>query len=100
MGIDKIAFTGSTAAGGRIAAIAGEQLKRVSLELGGKSASIVLEDADLDVTVEGLRMASLVNNGESCVAHTRILAPRSRYSRRSPPKPGSLSRGPSARCTR
>jgi acyl-CoA reductase-like NAD-dependent aldehyde dehydrogenase len=78
-GVDKIAFTGSTAAGRRIAAIAGEQLKRLSLELGGKSASIVLEDADLASTVEGLKTVSLGNNAESCVAHTRILAPRSRY---------------------
>ena len=78
-GVDKIAFTGSTAAGRRIAAIAGEQLKRVSLELGGKSAAIVLDDADVEATVDGLRIASLQNNGESCVAHTRILVPRSRY---------------------
>jgi aldehyde dehydrogenase (NAD+) len=78
-GVDKIAFTGSTAVGRRIASIAGEQLKRVSLELGGKSASIILEDADLTAAVEGLRTLSLGNNAESCVAHTRILAPRSRY---------------------
>ncbi|MFF9488208.1 aldehyde dehydrogenase [Streptomyces sp. NPDC014676] len=78
-GIDKIAFTGSTGAGRTIAAIAGRQLKRVSLELGGKSAAIVLEDADLDAMVEGLKFLSLANNGESCVAHTRILVHRSRY---------------------
>ncbi|GAA1464260.1 aldehyde dehydrogenase [Nocardiopsis exhalans] len=78
-GIDKIAFTGSTAAGRRIASIAGQQLKRVSLELGGKSASIVLPDADFDDTVARLKTLSLANNGENCVAHTRILAPRSRY---------------------
>ncbi|MDX3098795.1 aldehyde dehydrogenase [Streptomyces sp. ME01-24h] len=78
-GVDKIAFTGSTAAGRRIAAIAGEQLKRVSLELGGKSAAIILEDADVEAAVGGLKYASFPNNGESCVAHTRILAPRSRY---------------------
>ena len=77
--VDKIAFTGSTAAGRRIASIAGEQLKRVSLELGGKSASIVLPDADLEETVNGLKFASLGNNGEACVAHTRIVLPRSRY---------------------
>lgn len=78
-GIDKIAFTGSTTVGRRIASLAGQQLKRVSLELGGKSASIILEDADLPAVVEGLKWASFANNGESCVAHTRILAPRSRY---------------------
>jgi aldehyde dehydrogenase (NAD+) len=77
--IDKIAFTGSTAAGRRIGAIAGEQLKRVSLELGGKSASIVLPDADLADTVAGIRYAAFSNNGEACIAHTRILLPRERY---------------------
>ncbi|KIF73322.1 aldehyde dehydrogenase [Streptomyces sp. 150FB] len=78
-GVDKIAFTGSTAAGRRIAAIAGEQLKRVSLELGGKSASIILQDADLTAVTEGLKFASFANNAENCQAHTRILAPRGRY---------------------
>jgi len=78
-GVDKIGFTGSTRAGRRIASIAGEQLKRVSLELGGKSASIILPDADVDTTVDGLKQASLLNNGEACIAHTRILAPRARY---------------------
>jgi aldehyde dehydrogenase (NAD+) len=78
-GIDKIAFTGSTAAGRRIASIAGQQLKRVSLELGGKSAAIILQDADLEAVTEGLKYLSFGNNSESCVAHTRILAPRSRY---------------------
>ncbi|MET8560947.1 aldehyde dehydrogenase [Streptomyces flaveolus] len=78
-GIDKIAFTGSTGAGRAIAAIAGRQLKRVSLELGGKSAAIVREDADLDAMTEGLKFLSFANNGEACVAHTRILVHRSRY---------------------
>ncbi len=78
-GVDKIAFTGSTAAGRRIAAICGEQLKRVSLELGGKSAAIVLDDADLAATVQGLKFASLMNNGQACVAQTRVLASRNRY---------------------
>jgi aldehyde dehydrogenase (NAD+) len=79
-GVDKIAFTGSTRAGRQIAAIAGQQLKRVSLELGGKSAAIVLADADLAQTLEGLKNASLAGNGEACIAQTRILAPRDRYS--------------------
>jgi betaine-aldehyde dehydrogenase len=78
-GIDKVAFTGSTAAGRRIASICGEQLKRCSLELGGKSAAIVLDDADLTLTMQGLRFASLMNNGQACVAQTRILASRQRY---------------------
>ncbi|MFH9347976.1 aldehyde dehydrogenase [Kitasatospora sp. NPDC017646] len=77
--VDKIAFTGSTRAGRRIAAIAGEQLKRVSLELGGKSAAVILPDADIARAVRGLKFSSLLNNGESCIAQTRILAPRSRY---------------------
>jgi betaine-aldehyde dehydrogenase len=78
-GIDKVAFTGSTAAGRTIASICGEQLKRVSLELGGKSAAIILDDADLAATVEGLKFASFMNNGQACVAQTRILASRKRY---------------------
>jgi betaine-aldehyde dehydrogenase len=78
-GVDKIAFTGSTAAGRTIASICGEQLKRVSLELGGKSAAIVLDDADLAKTMEGLKFASLMNSGQACVAQTRILASRSNY---------------------
>ncbi|MEV7320541.1 aldehyde dehydrogenase [Streptomyces sp. NPDC093970] len=78
-GVDKISFTGSTGAGRRIAAIAGRQLKRVSLELGGKSAAIILPDADVERAVAGLKFASLLNNGESCIAQTRVLAPRARY---------------------
>jgi betaine-aldehyde dehydrogenase len=77
--VDKVAFTGSTAAGRTIAAICGEQLKRVSLELGGKSAAIILDDADLEATMGGLKFASLMNNGQACVAQTRILASRKRY---------------------
>jgi betaine-aldehyde dehydrogenase len=77
--VDKVAFTGSTAAGRKIAAICGEQLKRVSLELGGKSAAIILDDADLGATVEGLKFASLMNNGQACVAQTRVLASKKRY---------------------
>jgi acyl-CoA reductase-like NAD-dependent aldehyde dehydrogenase len=72
-GIDKISFTGSSATGRHIAALCGEQLKRVSLELGGKSAAIILDDADIGNTVKQLKMASLMNNGQACVAQTRIL---------------------------
>jgi aldehyde dehydrogenase (NAD+) len=77
--VDKVAFTGSTRAGRRIASLAGEQLKRVSLELGGKSAAVILPDADLGAAIQGLKFGSLLNNGEACIAQTRILAPRSRY---------------------
>jgi acyl-CoA reductase-like NAD-dependent aldehyde dehydrogenase len=75
-GVDKIAFTGSTAAGRRIAAIAAGQMKRISMELGGKSAALVLEDADIAATVAGLRYASLSNSGQMCIAQTRLLVPR------------------------
>lgn len=78
-GVDKIAFTGSTMAGRKIASIAGEQMKRMSMELGGKSAAIVLEDADIDATVTGLRYGSFPNVGQSCVAQTRLLVPRSMH---------------------
>jgi betaine-aldehyde dehydrogenase len=78
-GVDKISFTGSTAAGRRIAAICGERLARVTLELGGKSAAIILEDADLDQVMPFLLPGMMMNNGQACVAQTRILAPRSRY---------------------
>lgn len=72
-GIDKIAFTGSSATGRRIASLAGKQLKRASFELGGKSATIILPDADMNTVVGGLRFASYSNNGQSCIAHTRVL---------------------------
>jgi aldehyde dehydrogenase (NAD+) len=78
-GVDKISFTGSSATGRRIAALCGEQLKRVSLELGGKSAAIILDDADIERTVTGLKMASLMNNGQACVAQTRILVSEKRH---------------------
>jgi aldehyde dehydrogenase (NAD+) len=78
-GVDKVAFTGSTAAGRAIAAICGEQLKRCTLELGGKSAAIILDDADIPATIEGLKFASLMNTGQACVAQTRILASRKNY---------------------
>ncbi|MFM9927589.1 aldehyde dehydrogenase [Variovorax sp. H27-G14] len=78
-GVDKVAFTGSTAAGRRIAAIAGGQLKRFSLELGGKSAGIVLDDADVPAFAMNMVLAAFANNGESCVAKTRLLVPFERH---------------------
>ncbi len=77
--IDKISFTGSGVAGRKIGAICGEQLKRCTLELGGKSAAIILDDADLESTVAGLMPNAIMNNGQACVAQTRILASRARY---------------------
>ena len=78
-GVDKVGFTGSTAAGRRIAAICGELLKRVTLELGGKSAAIILDDADLESTISGVLPAAIMNNGQACMAQTRVLASKRRY---------------------
>ena len=76
-GVDKVAFTGSTAAGrAHRRRSAASSSSACSLELGGKSAAIILDDADLAATVEGLKFASLMNNGQACVAQTRILASR------------------------
>ena len=78
-GVDKVSFTGSVAAGRKIGAICGEQIKRLTLELGGKSAAIVLDDADLNKTIPEMVMAGLMNTGQACIAQTRILASKQRY---------------------
>ena len=78
-GVDKVAFTGSTSTGRSIAETCGRLIRPVTLELGGKSAAIILDDADLDATMQGLREASFTNNGQTCHLSSRILAPRSRY---------------------
>jgi acyl-CoA reductase-like NAD-dependent aldehyde dehydrogenase len=78
-GTDKIAFTGSTAAGKRIMSLCGEQVKRVSLELGGKSAAIILPDADVAAVVPRLVHGAMHLSGQVCGAHTRVLVPRSAY---------------------
>ncbi len=78
-GIDKVSFTGSTVAGRIIGEACGRLLRPVTLELGGKSAAIILDDADLDTTMAGLRTQSFANNGQTCYLNSRILAPRSRY---------------------
>jgi acyl-CoA reductase-like NAD-dependent aldehyde dehydrogenase len=78
-GTEKIAFTGSTAAGKRIMSLCAEQVKRVSLELGGKSAAIVLDDADVTAIVPLLVGGAMHLSGQVCGAHTRVLVPRSRY---------------------
>ncbi|GHB73585.1 putative aldehyde dehydrogenase [Streptomyces viridiviolaceus] len=77
-GVDKVSFTGSTAAGRRIAAVCGQAVRRVTLELGGKSAAIVLDDADLDATLESLRVGAFRNTGQVCSAKTRVLVSRRR----------------------
>jgi aldehyde dehydrogenase (NAD+) len=77
-GIDKVAFTGSTAAGKKIAAICAERVARVSLELGGKSAAILLDDADFAKALPSIAFFSMPNAGQVCLARTRILVPRAR----------------------
>jgi acyl-CoA reductase-like NAD-dependent aldehyde dehydrogenase len=77
--VDKVSFTGSTVAGRAIAEICGRLLRPVTLELGGKSAAIVLDDADLVSNMESFFGATLLNNGQICWLGTRILAPQSRY---------------------
>jgi acyl-CoA reductase-like NAD-dependent aldehyde dehydrogenase len=77
-GVDKVSFTGSTAAGKAVAAACASDLRRVSLELGGKSAAIVLSDADPGIVAAGVRSASLSNSGQICNALTRILVPAGR----------------------
>ena len=77
-GVDKVSFTGSTTAGKAVAAACATDLRRVSLELGGKSAAIILEDADPATVAAGIRAASLSNSGQICNALTRILVPATR----------------------
>lgn len=78
-GVDKVSFTGSTAVGRHIGALCGGLLRPVTLELGGKSAAIVLDDADIATAVAGIVPNGIMNNGQACVAQTRILAGRERY---------------------
>ncbi|OBY30201.1 aldehyde dehydrogenase [Mycolicibacter kumamotonensis] len=77
--VDVFSFTGSSAVGKEIGKRAAELLKPCTLELGGKSAAIVLEDVDLASAVPMLVFSGIMNTGQACVAQTRILAPRSRY---------------------
>jgi aldehyde dehydrogenase (NAD+) len=78
-GVDMISFTGSTRAGKRISELAAQTVKRVALELGGKSASVVLDDADLAAAVKGTVNGCYLNSGQTCTALTRMLVPQSRY---------------------
>lgn len=77
-GVDKVSFTGSTATGTAVATACAARLRRVSLELGGKSAAIVLDDADPGAVAAGVRSASLSNSGQICNALTRVLVPEGR----------------------
>lgn len=76
--VDKVAFTGSSAAGKHIAAVCAERLARVSLELGGKSAAILLDDADFKAALPSLMAYSMPITGQVCFSLTRILVPESR----------------------
>ncbi len=78
-GVDKVAFTGSTAVGREIGAKAGAALKRVTLELGGKSPNIILPDADIDAAVKGSYQAIYFNSGQACNAGSRLFVPAERF---------------------
>jgi aldehyde dehydrogenase (NAD+) len=77
---DMISFTGSTRAGRRVSELGAKTIKRVHLELGGKSASVVLDDADLEKAVAGTVAACFMNSGQTCSAHTRMLVPKGKMS--------------------
>jgi aldehyde dehydrogenase (NAD+) len=77
--VDKITFTGSTAAGRKIASICGERIARVTLELGGKSAAVILDDMDLGVAAATLAAAECAVTGQVCASLTRIVVSRSRH---------------------
>lgn len=77
--VDMVTFTGSTRAGKRVARLAAESVKRVALELGGKSAAVILADADLPAAVKGTVAACFLNSGQTCNAHTRMLVPEHLY---------------------
>ena len=77
--VDMVSFTGSTRAGKRVSVVAAETVKRVALELGGKSSSIALDDADLAAAVKATLGSCFLNSGQTCLAHTRLLVPESRY---------------------
>jgi aldehyde dehydrogenase (NAD+) len=77
--VDMVSFTGSTRAGRRVGALAAETVKRVALELGGKSANLILDDADLATAVKVGVANCFLNSGQTCTAWTRMLLPASRY---------------------
>ena len=103
--VDMVSFTGSTRAGKRVAEVAAQTVKRVALELGGKSANVILDDADLQKAVTDGVGKCFLNSGQTCTALTRMLVPaqqagrggghrHARRRRRSPP--GTRSRRPAA----
>jgi acyl-CoA reductase-like NAD-dependent aldehyde dehydrogenase len=78
-GVDKITFTGSTAAGRRIAAICGDRIARCTLELGGKSPAIILDDYDLDTAAKSIARSAVAINGQVCSSLTRLIVSRGRH---------------------
>lgn len=78
-GVDFVSFTGSTGVGARVGELAGRTVKKVALELGGKSANVILDDADLATAVKVGVGNAFLNGGQTCMAWTRMLVPRSRY---------------------
>jgi aldehyde dehydrogenase (NAD+) len=76
--VDMVSFTGSTRAGKRVAELAAQTVKRVALELGGKSANVILDDADLEQAVTAGVNNAFLNSGQTCTAWTRMLVPRDR----------------------
>ncbi|MFC9358345.1 aldehyde dehydrogenase [Rhodococcus sp. NPDC057014] len=74
--VDKISFTGSTAVGRRIATVLGERIGRYTLELGGKSAAVILEDADIEAAASNLAAAQCLQTGQVCASLTRVIVPR------------------------
>jgi len=77
--VDMVSFTGSTRAGKRVSELASQSVKRIALELGGKSASLILDSANFEAAVKGTVGACMLNSGQTCSAHTRMLVPASRY---------------------
>ncbi len=77
--VDFVSFTGSTGVGARVGELAGQTIKKVALELGGKSANVILEDADLATAVKVGVGNAFLNGGQTCMAWTRMLVPQSRY---------------------
>ena len=77
--VDMVSFTGSTGAGRRVSVLAAETIKRVALELGGKSAAVILDDANLETAIKATVNSCFLNSGQTCSAHTRMLVPESHY---------------------
>src|SRR5580700_3203692 len=77
--VDKITFTGSTAAGRRIASLCGERIARCTLELGGKSAAVILDDADIEAVARSIAGSECLLSGQVCSSLTRIVVTRKRH---------------------